>query len=170
MRDAPAIKLTSNFNAFETIGIITATLFCLGLILFMTYVWVYDLRDIGLFQRLMISFFPLLVVPLLLKVEVPKIKRIELDSESLTLINPLFGTKTKFFWTDLDGYKTMTHITRGGLVSELIIVKDGVEVFDISSFYYKNYKQISGFVKRSLRNVGQEDFKYWGYLKRRVLK
>jgi hypothetical protein len=136
----------------------------------MTYVWSYDLEDIGLFQRLMITFFPLLVMPLLLRVEMPKIKKIEIDEIGLTLINPFIGTRTVLHWDNLDGYKTMTHVTRGGLVNELIIISNGTEIFDISSHYYKNFNDIRRLVTRNLANVGQKDFKYWDYFKRRVFK
>jgi hypothetical protein len=136
----------------------------------MTCVWVYDLEDIGMFQRIMITFFPLLVMPLLLRVEMPKIKKIEIDEDGLTLINPFIGTKRKLLWDNLDGYKTMTHVTRGGLVNELIIISNGTEIFDISSHYYKNYNEIRKLVTRNLSNVGQKDFKYWDYFKKRVFK
>jgi hypothetical protein len=136
----------------------------------MTYVWIYDLYDIGLFQRLMITFFPLLVMPLLLRVEMPKIKKIEIDEIGLTLINPFIGTRTVLHWENLDGYKTMTHVTRGGLVNELIIISNGTEIFDISSHYYKNFNDIRILVTRNLSNVGQKDFKYWDYFIRRVFK
>ncbi|MFN7600629.1 MAG: hypothetical protein ACK5R0_04440 [Bacteroidota bacterium] len=118
----------------------------------------------------MITFFPLLVMPLLLRVEMPKIKKIEIDEDGLTLINPFIGTKRKLLWDNLDGYKTMTHVTRGGLVNELIIISNGTEIFDISSHYYKNYNEIRKLVTRNLSNVGQKDFKYWDYFKKRVFK
>jgi len=170
MRVESTTRLTSKFDTFGTIGTTTATLVCTGLLTFMIYVWAYDLEGIGLFQRLMITFFPLLVMPLLWRVEMPKIKRIEIDEDGLTLTNPFIGTRTKLLWDNLDGYKTMTHVTRGGLVNELIIVSNGAEIFDISSYYYKNFKEIRRLVTRNLSNVGQKDFKYWDYFKRRVFK
>jgi hypothetical protein len=170
MRVESTTRLTSKFDTFGTIGTTAATLICIGLLTFMTYVWVYDLEDIGMFQRIMITFFPLLVMPLLLRVEMPKIKKIEIDEDGLTLINPFIGTKRKLLWDNLDGYKTMTHVTRGGLVNELIIISNGTEIFDISSHYYKNYNEIRKLVTRNLSNVGQKDFKYWDYFKKRVFK
>lgn len=168
MRVESITRLTSKFDTFGVIATTAATLICVGLLTFVTYVWIYDLKDIGMFQRLMITFFPVLVIPLLVRVEMPKIKRIEIDETGITLINPFVGVKTKLTWDNLDGYKTVTHVTRGGLVKELIIVSNGTDVFDISSYYYKNYNEIKRYVMRNLRSIPQKKFGYWKYLKERI--
>lgn len=168
MRVESITRLTSKFDTFGVIATTAATLICVGLLTFVTYVWIYDLKDIGMFQRLMITFFPVLVIPLLVRVEMPKIKRIEIDETGITLINPFVGVKTKLPWDNLDGYKTVTHVTRGGLVKELIIVSNGMDVFDISSYYYKNYNEIKRYVMRNLSSIPQKKFGYWKYLKERI--
>lgn len=170
MRIQSTERLKSEFDAFGTSLTIAATLLGIGLLPFLAYDWIYDHWDIGLFQRLWTTFFISLAIPLLLRVEMPKIKRIEIDRDGLMLTNPFFGTRTTISWDNLDGYKTTTHRTRGGLVRELILVSNGKEIFDISSHYYKNYDDIKRLVSTNLRNIQEEDIKWLDYVKSRVFK
>jgi hypothetical protein len=170
MRIQSTERLKSEFDAFGTSLTIAATLFSIGLLPFLAYDWIYDHWDIGLFQRLWTTFFISLAIPLLLRVEMPKIKRIEIDRDGLMLTNPFIGTWTTISWNNLDGYKTTIHLTRGGLVRELTLVSNGKEIFHISSLYQKNYGEISMLVSRNLRKIAEKNFRWWDFVKRRVSK
>ncbi len=164
-------KLKSKFDLFGTSLMIAATFLGIGLLAtFMVYSWFYNHWDMQLFQRVASTFFLLLVLHFLLIVEIPKIKRIEIDRGGLMLINPFIGTRTNISWDTLDGYKSTTHRTRDGLLRELILVSNGKEIFHISSLYHKNYEEISMLVSRNLRKIAEKDSKWWDYVKRRVFK
>lgn len=164
-------KLKSKFDLFGTSLIIAATFLGIGLLAtFMVYGWFYNHWDMQFSERVASTFLLLLVLHSLLRVEMPKIKRIEIGRGGLTLINPFIGTQTNISWDNLDGYKSTTHQTRGGLVRELILVSNGKEIFYISSLYHKNYEEIGMLVSRNLRKIAENDSKWWDYVKRRVFK
>lgn len=162
--------IKSNFETFGVAATLMSTIICIVLIIWMIYVWIVDVEEIGLFQRLMITFFPSLVTPLLLRVEIPKIKRLEIGENGLTITNPFTGHRTFLVWDRFDGYQTMNHVTRSGLVNELFLVLNGNVVHEVSSHYYKNYKDIRNALASHLRPLGQVDLKYFYYLRQKFVR
>ncbi len=147
-----------------------ASLLLVGLLLWITYVWVTDMEEIGMFQRIMITFFPLLVTPLMFKIELPKIKRLIITSQGLTIKNTLFGRTTKFDWKDIDGYQTVLHFTRGGSLKELMLIADNKVIHEVSENYIKNYKEVQRVLTRNLKNLGPINYNYFRFIKERLFR
>ena len=153
-----------------TLSVIGVTILLVGLLSWMAYVWITDMEEIGLFQRVLISFFPLLVIPLIFQIELPKIKKLTFDNQGMTIKNPISGRARSLSWNDFDGYQTVIHITRDGLLKELMLVSDNKVIHEISENYIKNYSEVKRAVTRNLKNLGPIDFNYFKYIKQRLLR
>lgn len=152
---------------FAVLGI---TILLVGLLIWITYVWLTDMEEIGRFQRIMITFFPLLVTPLIFKIELPKIKRLTISSEGLTIKDSVFGRTSKFDWKDIDGYQTILHFTRGGPLKELMIIADNKVIHEVSENYIKNYTKVKRGLTRNLKNLGPVDYNYFKFIRERLLR
>jgi hypothetical protein len=153
-----------------TIPVIGITILLIGLLFWMAYVWAINMEEIGIFQRLLITFFPLLVLPLIIKIEIPKIKKVEVDNNCVMITNPFIGRTRKINFDNFDGYQTIVHITKKGLTKELFLISENKVVHEISENYIKNYDEIKRVLTRKLRNLGPIEFKYFKYIKERLLK
>jgi hypothetical protein len=164
------LVIKSKFDVFMATAIILATILCIGLLIWMIYEWIIDDGHIGLFQRIIITFFPALVLPLVVKIELPKIKRIEVHHKSIKIINPFIGRTRSIDFDRFDGYQTIIHITRSGLVKEIFLISENKVVHEISENYIKNYDEIKRVIARKLKYLGPIEFRYFKYIKERLLK
>lgn len=163
-------EVKSEFELSMTLGVIGITIVLLALLSWVTFVWLTNMEEIGLFQRIMITFFPLLVTPLIFRIELPKIKKLTINNQGLTIKNPMTGLTKNLRWNDIDGYQTIVHITRGGLLKELMIVSDNKVIHEVSENYIKNYPEVKRALTKHLKNLGPVDFNYFKYIKERLLK
>ena len=119
-----------------------------------------------MFQRVMITFFPLLVLRLGFKIEVPKIKKIEISENGLLISDPIFGQTTSLVWKDLNEYQTVVHFTRDGLLRELMLISENKVIHEVS----ENYSQVKRAITKNLYNLGSIDFSYFEYIKKRLFR
>lgn len=160
----------SEFNLVMVIAMMVASILLVGFLLWITYMWFVDKEEIEIFQRIMITFFPLLLTPLLFKIEIPKIKKLKVDAEGLTIVNPIFSKSDKLDWKDIDGYQSVFHFTKGGTQEELMIIADNKVIYKVSENYIKNYTEVKRALTRNLKNLGAIEYKYFKYIKRRLLR
>jgi len=161
-----AIK--TEFKLPWTIGVLGITIFLLCLLTYMLYVWIIDMPEIGVFQRILVTSFPLFVTPFIIRIEIPKIKQLAVEDQFLIIKNPILGQTRRFQWSEFDGYQSIVYITRYGPLRELMLISDNKIVHEISENYIKNYPQIKRAITKKLDNLGPVDFNYFRYLKDRV--
>jgi len=160
--------IKSKFNLTMTISVIGITILLVGLLSWIIYVWLTDMKEIGIFQRIMVTFFPLLVTLLIFKIELPKIKILTICSHILTIKDPIFGGSKKLSWKDFDGYQTVVHYTQGGPLKELMLIANNKIVHEVSENYISNYDEVKKAITKNLKNLGSINFNYIKYLKQRL--
>ena len=145
-----------------------ASLTFIGLSIWLIYIWTYNPEGVGLFQKSVITLITLVIAPILLVIELPKIKIIELDTHGLNIVTPIFRKTVKFGWEQLDGYETGIYLTKGGLIKEIYLVADGKVVHEISESYLKNFDEIHRIISRKLKKLGSNEFSPFKYLRRKL--
>lgn len=95
-----------------------------------------------------------------------KMIKVVLNDDHL-LINKFGGLSIakKYFYKDLDGFKTSILRSRGGDNEYLYFIKDNKKVGKISDFYHKNYLELKTEISSKLDDLGIEKFSYKDELK-----
>lgn len=92
--------------------------------------------------------------------------KVELDDKFLTIKKfGGLGFAKKYFYQDLDGFKTSI---LGSLAMDneyLYFMQNGKKIGKISDFYHKNYLDLKSEVKSKLKDLGLEQFSYIDELK-----
>jgi len=95
-----------------------------------------------------------------------KMIKVELDDKFLTIKKfGGLGFAKKYFYQDLDGFKTSI---LGSLAMDneyLYFMQNGKKIGKISDFYHKNYLDLKSEVKSKLKDLGLEQFSYIDELK-----
>ncbi len=119
-------------------------------------------------QEPFFNFFalPLLTISIILciLIELPKIKRINIDNDSIELTNPITIQTLSLTFNQLDGYKTLNQPTRHGHNEAILIYENGVCIFELSELYFTNYSELKNGIRKSIPNLGQAEFKYFKYI------
>ena len=152
------------------ITIIGATILLVGILVFITYVWFTDMREIKLFQRSMLTIISILITPLLIIIELPKIKVLILKPEGLVIKNLVFGKTKSYSWNEFDGYQTTSLNTFGGSVTEIMLIANNKVVFEVSSNYIKNYDEMARIIEHNLKSLGPIEYNALRYLKQRLFR
>ena len=163
-------NIISEFKILRTLCVIGITILLLLILTFIAYVWIVDMKEFDLFQRILMGFFPLFALPFIIRIELPKIKRLIIDEDGITFKNPLTGHSKKMNWNEIDGYQNIVHLTREGLLKELILVSNDKVIFELSENYIQNFQAVRKALTRNLKNLGPVDFDYFQFLKDRLFK
>lgn len=132
----------TKIDHFAVLILIIGTVCSTGLLIAMTYEWIATQKNIELPQRIFFTALSGILTPLIWKIEIPKVKSVEIGPDRIIIQN-LFTRKKKQVPFDLvDGLKTTSNWTRGGRVYEIIIIVDGKPFHKISTNYIKNYDKI----------------------------
>ncbi|EAZ79641.2 intimin [Algoriphagus machipongonensis] len=134
----------------------------------MAFEWVNNSDDLGFIQKVVLTGISFFITPLILKIELPKLKRVEIDETKITLTSLLTGRKKQFLTRELDGFKMSLQYAKGGPTYEIILIKNGRPIHGISSNYTKNFGEIKNKLKTQLKNLGIEEFKYFDFLIKRL--
>lgn len=86
-----------------------------------------------------------------------KLVRLEFQGKYVNIIHRLTGNIRTFEIYELDGYRTREFRSKGGLVKELILIKDNKNLQTLSSAYITNFERLSKFIDSRLENLGEEE-------------
>lgn len=156
--------LTSKFNIGMTLSMILIVFF--GPFFLLMTIFIYPQQD-PFFNFLGLPFVTIMVL-VALRIELPKIRKIEIDSEFLRLTSLVLKRKRSFLLDNLTGYKTQIQPGKGGYNESILIYEKNKCVYEISDLYFRNFEQIKKHIKHTLPNLGIKKFKYFEYLKERL--
>ncbi len=71
----------------------------------------------------------------------------------------------KIFYSEIDGFKTSIHTSKGGDNEYLYIMQGANKIGKLSDFYHKNYSNLKKEIKSKLKDLGFEKCSYWDELK-----
>lgn len=108
----------------------------------MTYEWIATQKNIELPQRIFFTALSGILTPLIWKIELPKVKSVEIAADRITIQNLFTRTKKEIPFDMVDGLKTTSSWTKGGRVYEIIIIVNRKPFHRISTNYIKNYDAI----------------------------
>jgi len=132
----------SKFDFLSVFLLLFATLCGTGLLTWTTYDWFSSDKSLGLFQRILFTTISAIVTPLFIGLEFPKLESLEIDDKKIILKNLLTGTRKVILIEEIDGFKTTSKWSKGGLFYEVVIIVKGKPFHKISSNYIKNYDKI----------------------------
>ena len=95
-----------------------------------------------------------------------KMIKVILDDEYLLIQN--FGglsKSKKYYYKDLDGFRTSILHSKGGDNEYLYFIKGGKKVGKISDFYHKNYLELKAQISNNLTDLGFAKFSYLDEIK-----
>ena len=133
------------------------------------YSWLEDDLGIGMGQRIVISIIVVVVGPVYMLVELPKLKSVSIDENEIMMTSILTRVVKRYAISEIDGFKTMTQSTvKGGLVHEILLYRQDRAIQVISSSYIRNFDQLKGAFAKYLKLLGEEKFKVLPYVRDRL--
>ena len=134
--------MKTKIDHFGVLILIIGTGCSTGLVVWMTYEWIAPQQNIELPQRIFFTALSGILTPLIWKIEIPKVKSVELGADRIIVQNLFTRTKKEIPSDLVDGLKTTSNWTKSGRVYEIIIIVNGKPFHKISTNYIKNYDTI----------------------------
>ncbi len=159
------VKMTSKFRIFGVAVFLLILSFGMFLAVFVPYVFLKQNTSNESF--LYVYFILVLIISLVfvLIIELPKIRRLKITEDGIRMESPLGGTSKSYMWQELDGFKTQTQSTKYVDYEILRIIKDGICVQEISSFYIRNFEEVKNGLALHLKDLGYQPFSFINYIK-----
>ncbi|UII19888.1 hypothetical protein [Fulvivirga ligni] len=130
---------------------------------------IYCADELNLSFELILYAVVLLIIPIFIKVELPKMNSLMIDKQGLNIRN-IMGRKKHISWDDFNGFKTTAFTANGGSVEEIILYSQGEAILEISSNYVVNYNDIKKILNLQLKYLGYEKFNFFKYVKDRLFR
>lgn len=137
--------------------LIIGTVCSTGLLFWMAYEWIAAEKSIRLPQRIVFTALSGIITALIWKIEIPKLKSVQIDTDRITIQNLFTRTKKELPFDMIDRLKTTSSWTRGGRVYEIVIVVNGKSFHRISTNYIKNYDAIRAELKKRLTSLHADE-------------
>ena len=85
---------------------------------------IYCADDLNKSLELILYAVVLLIIPIFIRIELPKMNSLIIDKQGLNIRN-IVGRKKHISWDDLNGFKTTAFTANGGSVEEIILYSQG---------------------------------------------
>ncbi len=160
------MTMTSKFRIFGVTIFLLILSFGVFLAVFVPYLFRNEEVN-GSDSFLYLYFLLVLITSLLfvLIIELPKIRRFKITDDMLTIESPIFGASKSYRWEELDGFKTQTQSSKSADYEIVLIIKNGICVQEISSFYIRNIEEVKNALVRHLIDLGYQPFSFINYIK-----
>ena len=89
------------------------------------------------------------------------LNRITFEHDKIVFKNIIFQNTSEIFYKELDGFIDQIQSGNGGSHEVIYLKKKGVKTKKISSFYHSNYLEMKKNLKKKVKYLGYEPFRFF---------